>query len=894
MVRRAYDAARCAWILCVFWKILISSAFHENVKPDSPPNPNLGRGSPVLLEGNDRLPAEVHGEQQLRYRGAKEYHLHNDGSTEHVGIHMEHKCSHADVRRDRKFNGIETVIVPQAYLSLQPRNNQSTNEVDLQRDRMLQESSVWQPIRIEVSYDSLAANPDYVCSEAGGLVKIGSPPARDVQCQVSADEFRTIESQNCWYTCMAEDVVDGDKFELLEEVFADVVAWFQKLLTVERVQGLLRLSGTTSCGRDGGVAIPPEFRDEGVASDLVLMVTARPTTGATLAWAVACERDQWGRSIAGQVNVGPRHLDATNREYLETVLKHELTHVLGFDPDAFDQFRDETHSLRQGLVTTTFDPEYQRFVKRFKSPKVEMYARQHFWMDSEQDFPGIELEDDGGEGTADSHWERRVMGAEVMTGTVALHAVYSRITLALLEDSGWYQVQNESQVEPFLWGRYQGLDFLTGTCSSRQGSYKCTEPGVSNRGCIPTRRAVGYCDEDYLSDGCMEYVPFTNGDCEEGDAQPIYGETRAPGSRCLSSSLVNPSYIRDPSSAIGCYQTRCTVIGTLEVAVNDIWQTCAPEGGQLLSWSGYGGHVACPPAVELCGMMNASLGGCPDNCNFQGLCVDSKCECFLGRSGDSCEMQVCLNDCSGHGECKGVGYAGGGTFCACFDGYSGLDCSAKECPPDCFAYGGVCNGKGVCEVSCSNKVGYACMNLTVAREGGLEFCEGEFVEDAHICAPEGSGGVQQVENQLVVPQFSDVTSDYVAGISLPSLPFTDAGPARCEEHARSLLCHSYLQVCDHLNATVGVEMVCESKCEAMNQNCWTKMDCSDEILFARQAPCFGDAATVGWFESVEMGWIFLILAVSLALCCCTATCRRCIRSRADQANSQQQMLHVTV
>jgi len=88
--------------------------------------------------------------------------------------------------------------------------------------------------------------------------------------------------------------------------------------------------------------------------------------------------------------------------------------------------------------------------------------------------------------------------------------------------------------------------------------------------------------------------------------------------------------------------------------------------------------------------------------------------------------------------------------------------------------------------------------------------------------------------------------------------------------------------------------VCESKCEAMNQNCWTKMDCSDEILFARQAPCFGDAATVGWFESVEMGWIFLILAVSLALCCCTATCRRCIRSRADQANSQQQMLHVTV
>jgi len=39
---------------------------------------------------------------------------------------------------------------------------------------------------------------------------------------------------------------------------------------------------------------------DGVAeADLVLLVTTRPTTGNTLAWAVACERDQWGRAIAG-------------------------------------------------------------------------------------------------------------------------------------------------------------------------------------------------------------------------------------------------------------------------------------------------------------------------------------------------------------------------------------------------------------------------------------------------------------------------------------------------------------------------------------------------------------------------------------------------------------------
>jgi len=48
------------------------------------------------------------------------------------------------------------------------------------------------------------------------------------------------------------------------------------------------------------VQLPHAYVEDGVANaDLVLLVTTRPTTGNTLAWAVACERDQWGRAIAG-------------------------------------------------------------------------------------------------------------------------------------------------------------------------------------------------------------------------------------------------------------------------------------------------------------------------------------------------------------------------------------------------------------------------------------------------------------------------------------------------------------------------------------------------------------------------------------------------------------------
>lgn len=89
-------------------------------------------------------------------------------------------------------------------------------------------------------------------------------------------------------------------------------------------------------------------------------------------------------------------------------------------------------------------------------PSSDMYllqaeARSHF------DCPtllGVELEDQGGTGTAGQHWEKRVLGVsewvesgrglglrfvaqnEAMTGQVTFNPVFSRFTFAALEDSG--------------------------------------------------------------------------------------------------------------------------------------------------------------------------------------------------------------------------------------------------------------------------------------------------------------------------------------------------------------------------------------------------------------------------------------------------------------------------
>ena len=85
-------------------------------------------------------------------------------------------------------------------------------------------------------------------------------------------------------------------------------------------------------------------------------------------------------------------------------------------------------NVRGGTQTRTID--------LMVTPRVVEEVQRHF---NCSDLEGAELEDQGGDGTALTHWEKRIFQNEAMTGTVHTeNPVYSRLTFALLEDSGWY------------------------------------------------------------------------------------------------------------------------------------------------------------------------------------------------------------------------------------------------------------------------------------------------------------------------------------------------------------------------------------------------------------------------------------------------------------------------
>ena len=125
-------------------------------------------------------------------------------------------------------------------------------------------------------------------------------------------------------------------------------------------------------------------------------------------------------------NLGTREQDSN--VYFEMLLLHELSHVLAFHPQFFEKLKLMTSKTING-VSYSF----------INSPKVLEKAKIHFNCGS---LKGIQLEDQGGDGSAGSHWESRYMLGDYMISTDYTEVVISDITLALFEDTGFYKVNS--------------------------------------------------------------------------------------------------------------------------------------------------------------------------------------------------------------------------------------------------------------------------------------------------------------------------------------------------------------------------------------------------------------------------------------------------------------------
>lgn len=181
-------------------------------------------------------------------------------------------------------------------------------------------------------------------------------------------------------------------------------------------------------------------------ADFIFYVSARQTDrclkGLTVAYAAHCQQEAaLDRPIAGHANLCPSSI-STKPQELQTLLstvKHEILHALGFSVSLYAFFRDELgnprtprkpdtgkpflderlmiHKWSNTTIQTIVRPEWAvrgGFVKKsidmMVTPRVRAEAQRHFDCD---ELEGAELEDQGGEGTALTHWEKRVLEVRV-------------------------------------------------------------------------------------------------------------------------------------------------------------------------------------------------------------------------------------------------------------------------------------------------------------------------------------------------------------------------------------------------------------------------------------------------------------------------------------------------
>ncbi|PBC31857.1 Leishmanolysin peptidase [Apis cerana cerana] len=247
-----------------------------------------------------------------------------------------------------------------------------------------------------------------------------------------------------------------------------------------------------NCGIAEGSKAGPGIDGADFVFYVSAMQTERCHKGLTVAYAAHCQQEAaLDRPIAGHANLCPKSI-STKPQELETLLstvKHEILHALGFSVSLYAFYRDEngeprtprrsdtgkpflneklqTHQWSENTIRTVVRPYWQvhggyveRSIQMIVTPRVRAEVQAHF---NCPELEGAELEDQGEDGTALTHWEKRVFENEAMTGTHTQNPVYSRITLALMEDTGWYSA-NYSMAQELGWGRNLGCNFSMKSC----------------------------------------------------------------------------------------------------------------------------------------------------------------------------------------------------------------------------------------------------------------------------------------------------------------------------------------------------------------------------------------------------------------------------------------------
>lgn len=260
------------------------------------------------------------------------------------------------------------------------------------------------------------------------------------------------------------------KYQMAIRLVESVRSYFMKVLMVNFMPTMTFSGG--SCYNN---KIPAYSR----AIDLyVTIYPENDSSTSYFAAATPCylsKRD--GRPTIGAyiLNFAFLKLSLLNEFLYFSTFAHEFTHILGFSNDLFSRYVDASGNTRkQTEVVTTINIGQETFTA-IRLPQVLSYAQAYFGCSSIQ---GIPLENNGGEGSAGSHWEKLFLPQEYMNPTVENPGILSEFTMNLLRGTGWYQVAANA-AQNYDWGKGAGCNIFQICPQGGQGYCNPSQSGTS-------------------------------------------------------------------------------------------------------------------------------------------------------------------------------------------------------------------------------------------------------------------------------------------------------------------------------------------------------------------------------------------------------------------------------
>ena len=492
-----------------------------------------------------------------------------------------------------------------------------------------------------------AYHPSHGCehrphNEAVDLVEVEQEPLPSASQRLLATSTTTSYPQiriTADYTNLLEGSTEFISY-VKTELMPAVIDYFQAAFQIKQaVSGTIKLSSTTKtvCGYT-----TPSALWTGASTDYFLVVSSESdTTSSWVASAGACylasgtKRPIIGTMLFNLYYTTAPNGDALIHEKNMYLTMHEMLHALGFTMSSFKNFIDADGNTLTNQFSYYMLDGSNRTILNVEPLTTKL--RDHFGCST---LPGAFLENDGGSGTAGSHFERRHFLYEAMTSGVIQGLRLSEFSFAVMEGSGWY-MPNYTYADPFFVGKGEGCGFLYTSCSSSSIlNYKDFCGTASSRGCGIVGVAGGVCSSDTRSDGCKYYIPVLQYHCENADATSYarlskyesYGRT--VGSKCFNGNLTTSSATSNTSM---CFKYQCNGSGsstTLKVYFGSGYFTCKAES--TLKISGFSGYFQCPDPETFCETVGLSY--CRLGCSGRGTCVDDECVCNDGYTGIDCAM----------------------------------------------------------------------------------------------------------------------------------------------------------------------------------------------------------------------------------------------------------------